>query len=278
MGRYAHLSRIRRLDPEHDHHEIYRTMALYEFPWDVRLGLNLAFYRTFAVPSIAELLDQTGELRQRPRKRADDTGLLMFEIIDHGLSHPRGIEAMRRLNRIHHRFDISNDDYLYVLGTFIFVPIRWLQRYAWRGVCCHERTASYVFYREVGRRMAIADIPPSYSEFEARFDEYEREHFRCTEASQRLMQATRSLIVARFPPALAPLAGALGDALLDDPLRQAVGVGPAPWPVRAALQLTLKARAGIERLMPPRTESVFANGITTVTYPNGYTIAELGPQ
>jgi hypothetical protein len=40
----------------------------------------LAFFRTFAVPRISVLLDQTGELVAHTRKRADDTLLIMYEI------------------------------------------------------------------------------------------------------------------------------------------------------------------------------------------------------
>jgi len=176
MKRLDHLHRIRQLDPDRDHEEIYRTSALLEFPWDTLMGLNLAFYRTFAVPSIARLLESTGEMVQRTRKRADDTGLLMFEMIQHGLTHERGRAAVRRLNQIHRRFAIPDDEYRYVLGCFVVVPIRWLDRFGWRRLCCHERRASYVFYRELGRHMGIPDVPDSYDAFAEFFDDYEARH------------------------------------------------------------------------------------------------------
>ena len=36
------------------------------------------------------------------------------------------------MNRMHGRYAISNDDYLYVLSTFVLVPIRWNHAYGWR--------------------------------------------------------------------------------------------------------------------------------------------------
>ena len=36
-------------------------MGAHEFPWDVTQALGLALYRTYAVPSIGELLSATGE-------------------------------------------------------------------------------------------------------------------------------------------------------------------------------------------------------------------------
>jgi len=51
------------------------------FPWDITRALELALLETFCVPSIAGLLDRTGAFAQRPRKRCDDTGLMVAEPI-----------------------------------------------------------------------------------------------------------------------------------------------------------------------------------------------------
>ncbi|WP_084556358.1 hypothetical protein [Couchioplanes caeruleus] len=131
-GCYDRLADIRRRDPVADYHAIYQATALYEFPFDTRMGLLLAFWRTFAVPSIAEVLAATGETIHRTDRRADDTGILMYTLIKYGLDHPYGRTATRRLNQIHRRFTISNDDYRYVLGTFLFAPARWIDQHGWR--------------------------------------------------------------------------------------------------------------------------------------------------
>ena len=49
-GRYENLTRTRAMDPEHDYLVIYQTMLRYEFPWDMKLGLNLAFNRSSPSP------------------------------------------------------------------------------------------------------------------------------------------------------------------------------------------------------------------------------------
>ncbi|MFM7515211.1 MAG: hypothetical protein ACKO3F_18005, partial [Cyanobium sp.] len=54
------------------------------FPWDLTRSLELALLKTFCVPSISGLLAQTGEFLQRPRKRYDDTGLMVAELLRHG--------------------------------------------------------------------------------------------------------------------------------------------------------------------------------------------------
>ena len=55
------LAEIRRLDPVRDHLRIVYLDACFEFPFDVTRSLEFAFFRTFAVPSIARLLASTGE-------------------------------------------------------------------------------------------------------------------------------------------------------------------------------------------------------------------------
>jgi hypothetical protein len=62
--------RIAQLDPDVDFTEIYRIMAAHEFPWDVTQALGLALFRTFAVPSIGELLASTGEFERRDVRRS----------------------------------------------------------------------------------------------------------------------------------------------------------------------------------------------------------------
>jgi hypothetical protein len=285
MNHYTNLHRIQRLDPRQDAHQIYRTMILVDFGgWDALMGLQLAFYSTYGIPTIAGLLDQAGELLARPRKRALDTALLMLELIDHGFAHPQGQRVVQRLRRIHGRYQIANADFLYVLSALMVVPTRWLQRYGWRRVCCHEQAATYWFWRELGQRLGIQHIPPSYHAVEQWFDAYEDEHLRLTDESRRLMQASRALLVGRFPRPLAPLAGALADALLYDRLRGAVGIGAPPWPIRAALDLALRMRARLLGLglLPARHEPVEAQGRKYGVpygkiYPYGYTVEQLGP-
>ena len=195
---HAALAEILTLDPERDHLRIVYLDTFVEFPFDTTRALEVALFRTFAVPSIAGLLAQTGEFTQRPQKRYDDTDLLLSEMLEHGYDSERGRAALRRLNRLHGRFPISNADYLYVLSTFIYEPVRWITRFGWRPLVEQERQATYVYWREVGRRMGIKDIPPSYAAFEQYNRDYERDHFRYSEANARVAGSTRRMFLGWF--------------------------------------------------------------------------------
>ncbi|GIJ31181.1 oxygenase MpaB family protein [Micromonospora sediminimaris] len=277
--RHANLARIRSLDPERDHLAIYQTMLRHEFCWDLRLGLNLAFNRSFSIPEIAAVHTATGELTRRTRKRIDDTGLLMYEMVLNGFDHPRGRSALRRVNQIHRPYGIGNDHYRYVLGCLVVIPTRWIDRYGWRRTCCHERRATHVFYRELGRRMGITDIPETYQEFVGWFDAYDAAHLRPNDDAAAIERATRELLLGRLPRPLTPIGDALVAALYDDRLRAATRVARPAWPVRAGLHAGLRVRAWLLRqLGRPRAEPLFTDGvISTRTYPDGYTIDQLGP-
>ena len=71
---------IAELDPKRDYEEISFLLQAYEFPWDYKRALEFALFRTYAVPSISGLLAKTGEFLTRPRKRYDDTELILYEI------------------------------------------------------------------------------------------------------------------------------------------------------------------------------------------------------
>jgi hypothetical protein len=173
-------------------------------------------------------------------------------VIEHGFDSERGRAAIRRINRAHARWPISDDDYQYVLARLLVVPMRWLERYGWRPVTATERRAAYLYFRELGRRMGIKEWPPDYDTVAAFLDAYEAERFARTPGGVRTAVATRELFVSWFPKPLAPLLGTGVHALLDPPLLAAFGFPPAPGRVVAAADRALRVRARVVRAMPPR--------------------------
>src|SRR6185437_3929322 len=104
-------------------------------------ALELALYRTYAVPSIGRLLATTAELTNRTQKRYDDTALLLDAVVEHGFDGEDGRTAIRRINQMHRSYEISNEDMRYVLCTFVVMPNRWLDAYGWRRLTPHEQRA-----------------------------------------------------------------------------------------------------------------------------------------
>ena len=135
----------------------------------------------------------------RPAKRGYDTGLVMYELISHGFNHPRGREMVRLLNRVHRPWPILDEDYRYVIAAFTVVPIRWIERRGWRPLLPAEREASAAFYRELGRRMNIPDLPQDYAEAENLLDTYENAYMAPSDAGRRLMDTTQRFIARKLP-------------------------------------------------------------------------------
>ncbi|GGS31621.1 oxygenase MpaB family protein [Actinokineospora fastidiosa] len=275
--RERHVAEISRLDPEVDYLRIYQLTSLYEFPFDVFLALQMSFYRTYAIPSISATLAKSGEITARPIKRGEDTGLMVFEIVAHGFEHERSQKVLRAMNAMHRKWDISQDEFRYVLGVFLVPPMRWLETYGYRKPHPHEYTAAHRFYTELGTRMGITGIPASYAEFAEWFDAYEREHLAPTVDGQALLAASHRLFVNRFPKWLGFLGVTLGNSLLDDVVRDALGVTGPPAPVRAAIRGAFRLRGRLLRRSDARPESAFTPGGVTPGYPDGYTLDRLGP-
>ena len=277
MRESRYLREIRGLDPVADHRRIVYLDVCFEFPWDTTRALELALFRTFAVPSIAALLDSTGEFGRAAQKRYDDTDLILSTIVEAGYDSEQGRRAIRQMNRIHGRFAIANEDFLYVLSSFVFEPIRWNARFGWRPLIETEKLATFEFWREVGRRMAIEEIPEHYGEFERFNEEYERREFRPTEASRRVGSATRDMFLAWFPGLPRRLGAPAIHALLDEPLLEAFGFPRPPRAVRAAVEAALRARARAVALLPPRRRPRLRVRRRTRTYGRDWALEELGP-
>ncbi|GAA2901678.1 oxygenase MpaB family protein [Streptomyces mexicanus] len=275
--RFERLEQILRMDPVADATEIYRLTAAYEFPWDVTRALELALYRTYAVPSIGRLLAETAELTEHTQKRYDDTSLLLDTVVEHGFAGEQGRTAIRRINQMHRSYDISNDDMRYVLCTFVVMPKRWIDAYGWRRLSRHEIVASTVHYRTLGRHMGIKDIPETYEEFEAHLDAYEAAHFAWDEQARTVSDATLNLMASWYPRPLAPLLRGATLALLDDPLLKAFRYDPPSDLTRTLVRRALRARGRAVRLLPPRRSPHFARQNWEIkSYPNGYRVADLG--
>jgi len=279
LDRMHWLRKIATLDPETDFEEIYRIDTMLEFPWDMNQSLGLALYRTYAVPSIGGLLARTGEFTERTQKRYDDTGLILTAIGENGLDSPEGRAAIRRMNQMHGRYGIPNDDMRYVLSTLVTVPIRWLDEYGYRPLSEAEKVASAHYYRRLGGLMNIKDLPATWQEFGELMDAYEREHFGYDEGAVAVSEATLALM-ATFPPndkGPRRLMRRSALALMDDDLLSAFRYD-APTRVEKVLYRgAIKARAALLRHVPARREPVhFADLPQVRSYPDGYEIAALG--
>ena len=274
--KWSVLREVTRLDPVVDHQRIAFLSATYDFPWDTQRAYKLALLRTFAVPRSSELLLSTEEFTKRTQKRYDDTTIIISTIGFYGYDSPEGRAAIRRMNQLHARYAIPNEEFLYVLSTFVLEPLRWNAAYGWRALSEQERQASFYFWREVGRRMNIRDIPATLDELEIFSLEYEAEHFAYSEANERLAQATRDLFLSWvLPKPLHAVGKPFVHVMLGKKLCAAFGFPKPPLWAEVLVRTGLGVRKHALRLTRPRQTPYTLP--TTRSYPAGFELSELGP-
>ncbi|GAB3902421.1 oxygenase MpaB family protein [Larkinella knui] len=221
---------LRQLDPERDYQRMVQLLVGYEFPFDITRALELALFHTYASPRTSALLMRTGEFEKHGQKRYDDTGILIAWFMQYGLNTETGLRAITHMNRLHGFYSIPNEDFLLVLSTFIFYPINWINRYGWRKLTTAEERAFFLFFREVGQRMNLTDIPETIEDLKAFTDAYEAEHFRYADSNRQVADSTVRIVEGWFPKPLRFAVKPVFSALINDKLREAFGYRrPAAW-------------------------------------------------
>jgi hypothetical protein len=254
------------------------------FPWDLTRALELALLKTFCVPSISGLLARTGEFERRPRKRYDDTGLMVAELLRHGPSSPAGAAVIDRMNRIHGHYAIGNDDFLYVLSTFVAEPIRWLARYGWRPLTPLEQEHLFLFWRGIAERMGIAALPDSLEALLALNERVESQAFTPAATNRRIAEATLAMLLADWPPPLRPALRRVLIGLLDRQTCAALGWSVAPgWLQGLVLQgLRTRSRAAVlvaagRRALGRPAPARFYSQCPSPSYGASFRLEQLGP-
>jgi hypothetical protein len=274
------MAELSRLTPDRDWQELYRRTVLWEFPVEARLGFQLAFYRPLAVPRMARVLASTGHLKADTARRAYDTGIVMHEIIYNGFDSPRAQKMVRLMVALHDRPDIHQEDLTYVLNALIVVPTRFIERAGWRPLTDAERTATCLFYRELGHRMGIKNLPETYREAVRDFDRYEDRRLAASEDGAGLTTASLVALKDRLPAPLRRHAAAVTSALLNDARFCAAVSLPAPKPLTVHLMdLAFGVRKLSQRLRPPPAKPSFTPGQAAgAVYPHGYQLDDVGPK
>ena len=227
-------------------HDIIAAMSDYEFPALFEKGLQFALFRTYGIPTIAELLVKTTQLSTAKNvdKRYADTGVLLGDMYASDPASEKAFAATARLNYLHGHYikqgKISNDDMLYTLTLFLNQPPEWINRYEWRQLTDMELCAMGVFHKYMGDSMRISFEPlPSYktgwkdglhfySEMDAWAKEYEKKVMVPDQNNYDTAVQTRALLLGTLPQFMHPFMIKLVSVPLDDRLREAIMFDRAP--------------------------------------------------
>ncbi len=264
-----------KLDPVKDHEHIVKWMVIDTWKFDLVRATEIALLKTFAIPSIAKILVESGEFLNRTQKRYDDTDLLLSLFIENGHSSAVGRQAIRRINRMHARHpDITNEQMLYVLSTFVVDPMLWIEEFGYRHLNAVEKEASFQFWTQVGRLMAIKNLFSSLDEMVAYHEAYEQQNMVYSEYNARLYQHVLPTVARMMPAGVGPVVTWILPALMSPRLCAAFGVEPHSPAKRAAVKALFRTRAHAARLIPGKP--VYRTQLPHPTYPQGYAQEQLG--
>jgi hypothetical protein len=144
----------------------------------------------------------------------------------------------------HRSVSASNDEYRYVLSVFFLEPLRFNQRFSRAAMSASDRDLLFAFWMEVGARMGIAELLPSFdawSEFQAA---YELAHQGPTPEGRALAKTSLYEVVRLvIPRGMQSLTRQILLGTMDVRLRGVLGL-PAPI-VPSALSLSLLRLAAL---------------------------------
>lgn len=281
--RTGHWDReIAQRDPREDAQEIVSILANWVFPLEILVAMELAQLRTFSIPSISKLLHATREYECHGVKRLDDTRAIMIEIFRYPARSSEQKEMIEHLNDIHSLYYIQNDDYLYVLSTFMFDPWLFIDRFGFRKLMPHEKDAFFYLYRDLGGRMGVKDIPETREAMWQWRLQYEAEHQEYAQPNEAVAKGFLNAVRSVFPFGTGLGAAELTLALLDDEaVLNAIGRKAPPKPFRVAVREAMRRYARVSTYVNPFERSgveewplIYDN---YPTYPDGYERLELGP-
>jgi hypothetical protein len=110
----------------------------------------------------------------------------------------------------------------------------------------------YVFWREVGARMGIDDIPPTKDALWAWKSAYEEKYFVYADTNKQVGDSTMALFVRPLPEFLRGVGAQAASVFMDDRTLAAFGMPRAPWYMQLIVPnlIKLKGLMGGYILMP----------------------------
>lgn len=245
----------------HTAHDILKNTILREFPFMYGFGTQFALVKSYSIASGTKLLVQTRRLTTPSRvgKRSEDTGVLIGELLVSGIDSARGREALAKMNWIHRQYGsrIGNDELIHTLALFALEPQRWIDAHEWRPLTDLERVAIFVYWREIGHRMGMRDIPDSIDALRRWAAAFEKTHMVYAESNWLCTNATLDLFVRPLPVFLQRFAKSLMACFLEPHVRPMLGVEHPPAALEALVEFVFWARAAvIKYLFLPRWRDV----------------------
>ncbi|KAL1674284.1 hypothetical protein EV122DRAFT_220978 [Schizophyllum commune] len=238
--------------------EVVHLALGWDMPFLMTMALEFALFQTYAVPSISKLLLATRELasRETVSKRVADTELLLttwatcpidgyFPSAPNDSSlpvDPRAALSLARVNWLHSKYNIAQLQ-------------SWAEKYGWRSFSNLEKHAWFVYWVEIGKRMNIKDIPPTYEALSEWRENYEKENMKSAPSNAKVAKFTADELLFPFPKVfgIKEVGRRVTVCLMSERVRVAMMEEAQPWYMHAVTLGALRALAFLNKhFMLPR--------------------------
>jgi hypothetical protein len=192
--------------------------------------------------------------------RHANTSQAVVSLLAAGYASPLGQRIIAEIMRIHEPLGIPNEEMWYALATLARQPIEWIDRFGWRRLASSEKDALYWFWREVGLRLQLTGAPADPQAMEEFLHDYERSHFALAPENQQMVAVAQQEWLTRFPHGLRWAARAIFLSVLDNRIRESLGLPhPSPWIQQAVASFFLMRRHALA-VSPALRRSWWAGG------------------
>ena len=172
-------------------------------------------------------------------KRYADTSTLIGEFMAFPPESDRALTAIARTQVLHSGYrahgSIREDDMLYTLSLFAKEPIRFIERYEWRGLTDLEKCAIGTYWMGLGEAMGISYEKLPSKERKGFQDglqwlqevadwskEYEEQNMRPEQSNKVVADQTMEVVVYGMPGFLRPAGWSFASFVMDERLRRAM--------------------------------------------------------
>ncbi|NVB42292.1 DUF2236 domain-containing protein [Pseudenhygromyxa sp. WMMC2535] len=273
--KFARLREIERLDLATEYRQIAGLSAA-DFQSIMFTQVYQGFLVTFAAPRMSRILAATGEVEGRMAKRAVDTALFTRAVAMHGVKHGEGNLAAKRVNAMHRRYPIHQEDFIAVGVDGALAQIRMSERFGWRPLIDKEREAIRLHYAKITRAYGgRGEFPGTVAAMERFWDRYKREQFAFEPQNERMAKVVSSWFLSLAPRPLRPFLRLALEGVADPDVLRACGLRvPSALERRLAafiMRRVIGARDPLPDSSPDKLEALAAS-----VYPDGYTLSDLG--
>lgn len=187
-------------------HEVAKLHMLDEQQFLTGISTQWALIKTYSIAKGTRLLVKTRQIGSLKcvGRRAEDTGVFLGEIIAGDMDDPRWMAALSKVNWLHSRYknQISSGEMLSTLAFFILEPIKFINAYGWRPLTKMEEVSRFLFWKEIGLRMGINNIPETIDELRVWHEEYEKKEQKFSPDNVICTKNTMDLFLRDVPKSL----------------------------------------------------------------------------